>query len=207
MLEKRKGDKKLLPLHAKIEIFGALMVALVIGISLTSTNLINITGFTPVEIFTQDLDLQVPNSQVYKLEGSGGSFSVTSFRLSGEVIGTGGVEVLLDDGNNHVVVFKNVVNLKQGSSPLTGFSAAEDTEANSPGNFLKLAPAGAYEEEWQFGISANQGKVEGPFSNSCEESCFVSIDMSAGNEYTLIFRVEEDTKLHVESITYNIEEN
>ena len=160
----------------------------------------SISGFMSVQDYVQTTGITAENSRSFFIESSKDSFSLKSFKISGEVIGKGAVQVFLGDGSNKLLVYTNMKAQKHGlSSYITGQAVKLVTEPEqaeylrlvegSPINEVPLVPEG-------FEIA------EESFSNSCSESCVLPAEFYNKEKYILEILVAPDTVLKIDKIEY-----
>jgi len=151
----------------------------------------SITGFVPTETFSQQLDIDVFESQRFVLSSDSGALKLSALSVSGDVSGSGLVNVYLSDGTAKWLVFSN--KKKQGSSMehITGFAVSE----------LDIAPGEKLDriESLPDGYSAQSGS----FSNECWDTCVLDEGMFDKRELYLDIIIEPGTSLHVSEIRFS----
>ena len=162
-----------------------------------------ITGHVSVNVNSQTLDLSIKESQNYIISSaSEDPIFITFIRLSGEVIGDGRAEILLDNGQGQkLVIFKNTVKKIKPNS-ITGMAIGAEAEAKEsitlnmiPGDKLPyIFPEPAEDENI----------VIGEFANECMETCFIEMELSKDTTYALEFRVSEGTEIKLSNLLYGI---
>ncbi len=94
----------------------------------------NITGFVSVSIYKQNVSLVIDQSQNFFLTSDNiEPFIITSFKVSGEVIGEGRVKVLIDSGKGQrLTVYNNIMKEKLAKSKLLEITtrAVDDVKEN-----------------------------------------------------------------------------
>ena len=192
----------------------------IIAFSLTFFQNPGITGHVSVEAGYQPLNLLITESQAYTVTSDYESaIKLTSMRFSGEVIGDGKAEVILDNGlGQRLLVYTNEVekaedNKITGMGKVTGL-AVGDGDAQEKGAIDKaaeikekallnlmfaenLAPIKA---ETKSGAELKSGK----FANECKETCLMEMELSKNLTYGLEFRVSEGTQLKLDNMIYGI---
>jgi len=161
----------------------------------------SISGFMSVQDYAQTAGITAENSRSFFIESSKGSFSLKSFKISGEVIGDGAVQVFLKEGSKKLLVYTNMKVQKHGLNFVTGqvvklLVEPEKAEylrfvEGSPINEVPLVPDG-------FETS------EELFSNSCSESCVLPVEFYNKEKYVLELLVTPGTVLKIDKIEYLI---
>lgn len=188
----------------QFEIIGAVVLLLVSVISLFPDT--GITGYVSVDVRKQPVDIAVANSQSYLLTTtSEEGFELTSFKISGELIGEGKASVYLDNGQGQkILVFTNIIDSRKGLGSVTGMKeisglvTGPDTEAqgdlileyleNIDGSFRDLK-----DQEELF---------SGKFEEKCVDSCFINMPLNSDLSYLLLFYVEEGAILNINEVVY-----
>ncbi|MBD3361815.1 hypothetical protein GF358_03415 [Candidatus Woesearchaeota archaeon] len=121
--------------------------------------------------------------------------TITSFSVSGEVLGSGAASLyLIDKDGNKKKVFSNS---QKGMRLITGFYGEEST----PVNIVKAKPGilnikeGSDVRDSDFVTNA----MPGEFSGACGDACELSTDSGS---FELIAYVEPGTKLIIEEFDY-----
>jgi hypothetical protein len=187
---------------------------IVLGVSLAAFLLSfmpgeNITGHVSVEAGYQVLNLEIAESQAYTVTSDyENPIKLTSMRLSGEVIGDGRVEVILDTGlGQRLLVYTNAVekveeNQITGMGRVTGMAIKEAEEIKEKA-LLNLVFAGSLEA-----IEAEdpeRGELKtGKFANECRETCLMEMELSRDINYKLEFKVSNGTQLRLDNMIYGI---
>ena len=169
----------------------------------------NITGHVSVEAGYQALNLEIAESQAYVVTSDyDNPIKLTSMRLSGEVIGDGKVEVILDNGiGQRLLVYTNAVD-KIETDQITGMSrvtglAIKEAEQVKEKALLNLVFAGnldAIDATVPEGGQLRTGK----FANECKETCLMEMDLSKDINYKLEFLVSNGTQLKLDNMMYGI---
>jgi len=165
-------------------VFGIIFATLFIGNP-------SITGFVPTETFSQELDIDVFESQRFTLTPSSGSLRLSSLSLAGSVSGFGLVNVYLSDGAKRWLVFSN--KKKPGSSmeQITGLAVGElDLVPGEKLNEIQTLPSGYITES-------------GSFSNECLETCILDEALLDKPMLYLDVILEPGTSLHVSGISFS----
>jgi len=162
-------------------VFGAVVGMLFVGKA-------SITGFVPTAVASQELDINVYESQRYILSSPEIS-QLGSFALSGYVTGPGLVNVYLSDGATRLLAFSN--KKKPGSSMehITAM-ATLDIETNEMLNEIETLPAGY--------ITGS-----GVFRNGCEDTCIIDEHLLVQQPLYLDIIVETGTSLHISEILFS----
>lgn len=193
----------------KIEIIVSIGLILVLTAFLLGNP--NITGFLSLDFVIQDINLTLSQSQNYIITSTNPEpFILTSFKISGEVIGDGRVEVYIDNGQGQqLLVYRNVKSKQRGMGLITGmFIAGEkqtEKEKAKQGSYLVLNPGKTIQELEIMELSEKEETVSGIFSNECADSCFIKMELSDKIAYKLVFKIEPGTTLKLDNIVYIIE--
>ena len=188
----------------QVEVIAAVLLILLLSLFLFKAK--GITGFVSYDFAIQDLDMTIDRSQSYVLtSGSEKPFDLTSFKLGGEVLGDGVVEVYLDNGKGQeLLVFRNSRAVGSGMQKITGM--AVEGEEPQEGRWLLLSPMqGSASDEPPRRLPPDEEPVSGVFSNECGDTCFISMELSNELSYELIFRIEPGTVLGLDNIIYTID--
>lgn len=164
----------------------------------------SITGYLSTELYSQNLNINIDQSQSYAIT-SKSSFTISSFRLSGRVIGPGIVEIYLEDEKGQrVLVYRNIGKKEYGLQAITGKAAAQHTAEKSAELIINFEKA--LNEYPHYKLSSAEKAVQSSFYMACEESCFIEMPMSKDFKYNLIFLIEKGTALNIQRILYTIKE-
>jgi len=192
----------------KIEATGAIVGVLVLTLFFFSSP--GITGFLSLDFTIQNLNMEVDRGQSFLLTSSSEApFYLTSFKLGGEIIGEGVVEVYIEDGQGkELLVFRNVKHEKADVGHITGFFVNAEGDAPDPekGNWLIIAPI----EDSQLNnmpnpLEEDEISSQGVFSNECKDTCFMKMELSNKDSYKINFKIEPGTILKLDNIVYTIE--
>ena len=164
-----------------------------------SNNLI--TGFVSSDVVSQKVDLEIGQSQIYHLVTED-EFTLTSLRLSGSIDGPGLVQIFLEDPQGKKFLVYQNIKKKQKGNLITGYAVATDSEEAieftvAPGEIISAAPTAQ--------VAEDQVVVSGAFYQKCTETFFLSIPFSPHEPCTIIFYLEEGTKLDIDQFIYTIE--
>lgn len=168
-----------------VVVFGIIFVTLFIGKP-------SITGFVSTETYSQQLDLDVSESQRFILtSSSGGVLKLSSLSLAGSVSGTGLVNVYLSDGNKQWLVFSN--KRREGSSmeEITGLAVGE----------LNIEPSGKLDRIET--LPPNYETKSGAFQNECLETCVLDEGIFNKPSLYLDVVIEPGTTLHISEIRFS----
>lgn len=172
----------------------------------------NITGHVSVDAGYQVLNLSVTESQSYTVTSeSENTLKLTSIRLSGEVIGDGKVEAILDNGlGQRLLIYTNAVDEMEsdkitGMGKVTGMAISGADETGNPQEkvFLNLVPA---ERLGYIEAKAPEGGMlkSGKFANECKETCMMEMEISKGVSYRLEIKMSEGTELRLDNMIYGL---
>jgi hypothetical protein len=173
-----------------------------------------ITGFVPVEIKSQPINLVAKEPKGFVLSSERGEqFNLTSLRLSGEVTGTGRAEIVLDNGlGQELLIYSNIKekkgNMITGMAVGTGNEAPSNTKAEeAPENaWLMITPS---QEQLAEGprteLGAGKEAVQEKFQHSCVDTCYMEMRMQRGLYYTLKVMVDAGTEVTINELAYVLE--
>ncbi len=166
------------------------VVLALIVLSLVLMNKSSITGFVTSDAFSQEIDIIAVESQAIALESlSQKSVSLSSLRVSGEVVGKGLAEIYITDGFKKWLVFSNLQKKKAGLDSITGALFRIYEKEKLDGDVI--LPDG-YET------------TTGAFNNACVDSCL--LDSIAGSEYILEIWLQSETNVRLTELKYTIRE-
>ena len=198
----------------QIEIVAAFVLILVSVVSFFPNQ--GITGYVSVEIKTQQINLTIANSQSYILTTNiQKDFYLTSFQLSGEVIGDGIVKAYLDNGQGQrILIYSNVIKKTKGLDSITGMDKITgnvvgtnpETQEEVEEDYLVIDYLENIEEELGE-ISEDEELAIGNFKNKCIDTCFIEMLLNDEIGYQLLFYVEEGTILKINEIVYSIRQD
>jgi competence protein ComGC len=163
----------------------------------------SLTGFVASDTKAQILNMVFTESQALELKSASASpIYMSSFSLSGEIIGDGNVAVYLANGQTRSLVYTNV-GQKKKASPLTGAATG-------------IAAAHAVEVEQNTSISIEEGKklswpgsfgensASGSVTAVCIDSCYLSADTFTSDNFELQVFVEPGTTFKLQEVLYTI---
>ena len=165
----------------KIEISIAICLFLVGALAFFSYP--GITGHVASDLNTQQVNILIDESQLFELTtDSIEQYYITSFRLSGSVMGEGVAEAYLDNGRGQqLLIFNNIKNKETGMGGLTGITAKVVDEGFEEQEFNEVAPAKTLKITSAEVISQNpiskpgeeQKTFDGEFDTKCIDTCFI----------------------------------
>lgn len=176
-----------------------------------------IVGFVPVEIKSQPIDLYaaVPSRFVLFSEKEQ-AFELTSLRLSGEVIGQGRAEIVLDNGLGQELIIYSNVKQKQGNM-ITGMAVTAEDGEPLPADakidtvaadqaWLMITPGeGTLQESPSRELGNDQQTISGKFQHTCLDTCYMNMKMQKGLYYTLKVRLDPGTEVRINELKYMLE--
>ena len=196
----------------KIQIL-LVFVLLIIMFTLSFNNP-TITGNIPANVYTQKLDLVINESSNFLLTSDNlEPFIITSFKISGNVIGNGQAEIYIDTGRGqNILVYKNIVKREDDQLELfelTG-QAVENIEGenvNRHDKWLVIKPIKILLKKEDFDLIGNdEYLVNGNFMWQCRDTCLMNMEMYRKVAYRLVFLVEEGTTLKIDEILFQTED-
>ena len=173
----------------------------------------SVVGFVPLEVKSQPIDLfaNEPASFILFSEKEE-QFDLTSLRISGKVTGDGRAEILLDNGQGQELMIYSNVKKKQGNL-ITGMSVSDDSQPlPKSANIQKVDPPQAWlkitkDEKVQTEgpvteLGDDKITVAGLFEHTCVDTCYMNMKMQKGLYYTLKVRVDPNTEVNINALTY-----
>lgn len=143
-----------------------------------------VTGFASTQVFFKKLDVSISQSQSFLIDGLK---RLSSLTLTGEIVGSGVVMIVLDNGaGGRKVVYSNVGQERQ-------FVSTKEVGYESTVSLVLQYALAGY-PEWK-GV-----KLEGLFE-SCMEACVIDSSWNQ-QDFTLNVYVEPGTKVILRKITY-----
>ncbi|MBW2980811.1 hypothetical protein KY360_05335 [Candidatus Woesearchaeota archaeon] len=192
---------------AKIKIGVAVTAVLALSFYLFSNP--NITGYVSIDFIMQDLDITLTQSQVFTMGATNPQpFTLTSFKLSGEVIGDGRVEIYLENRQGQqLLIYRNIKSKDRGISAITGLAVegGEPTGKAEEGTYFVITPGQVIQNPGLMELSGKEETISGPFSDECVDTCFIRMELSSSTTYGLVFKVEPGTTLKIDRIFYTID--
>ncbi len=176
-----------------------------------------VVGFVPVEIKSQQIELiaKEPTSFVLFSDKSD-IFDLTSFRISGEVIGEGRAEIVIDNGLGQELLIYSNVKQKQGNM-ITGLAVSGDettplpegaqiTDVPTEEAWLRVTPSEYPIKEKPYQeLGDNRRADSGQFQHTCVDTCYMNMKMQRGLYYTLKVRVDPGTEVVINELKYMLE--
>jgi len=152
----------------------------------------SITGFVPTETYSQELNIDVSESQRFILTASSGELmKISSLALTGTVKGAGLVNVYLSDGNLRWLVFSNKKKPGSAMEVITGMTVSELNI--EPGNKIDKIES----------LPTGYKTIEGAFRNECAETCLLDDSLLSSLTLYLDVILEPGTALHISSIRFS----
>lgn len=192
-------------------------VALLLVSTLMFFNDKDITGNVPADIQSQMIDITADESQRYKLSADSQELLyVSSFKLSGDIIGNGSVEIFLEDNGKQFLVYRNIKKKSQGLTSVTGlaigpaasFDAGDANKEAGEEAGGRLVLEGKSRLEWKGRpeMSEDETTADGLFDAKCADTCFIEMPLSSDKTYNLQIYVEPGTTLKIKQIIYTLKE-
>lgn len=159
---------------------------LVCGVLVTSLLVSDsgITGFVPTDTISQNVDLTVSSSQRYSLKSD--TDLLTSLSISGEVVGSGLVNVYLSNGDDELLVYSNKRKISSAMQSITGLAA------------LEIEPQGRLDR-----IDSLPGEyvtINGAFESQCSQTCSIS---GLSGPFYLDIVVDPGTTVKISKIVFS----
>jgi len=175
-----------------------------------------VTGHVTAKINTQPLDITIEKSQIYSISTkSKESFIISSIKLSGEVIGDGQAKIYINNGEQNLLVYSNIIEKSHGFDSITGLgkitgnvvSIEREEDSNKEDEKrLILKPIADLKESMLDVLKEYETIKSGEFIDACVDTCFIEMEMASDLSYKLIFVVENNTKIRLNKITFTIME-
>jgi hypothetical protein len=205
----------------KIELMAAFTGILLTFLFSFPLNNFKITGYVlgvNQTAYIEEMDLFVDGSQSYVL-ATEKILNLKSFMLSGEVLGDGRVEILLDNGKGEqYLVYENIEEtpeMPEGGFPITGITgraitskalAEEDNEVEKQVAWIVVQPKKDVIEYEFTPLKENQEIIHGEFFSECSETCKIQENVFNSQSYSLIFRLEKGTSVKITRMRYTLYE-
>lgn len=156
----------------------------------------SITGYLNKDIERQVIDFVVDRSQSFVVSlPNSEQLNLHSFSVSGDVAGSGKVQIFLDNGQGvRRLVFANVQGFGKSLDTATEFVDVK----NSGLNELIIAPYRNLDDE----VFGGGETIAGYFRNVCSETCELDPELFASQRYELLVYVEPGTKVHLTEVLY-----
>lgn len=164
-------------------VLGVVVAALLVGKP-------SITGFVPTETYSQELNIDVFESQRFTLS-AGEVLRLSSLSVSGEVKGSGLVNLYLSDGSNRWLVYSNKKKPGSDMEIITGMAVRElDISSGPKIDRIESLPAG-------------YKAVAGAFKDECVETCVLDDSLFDSSSAYLDVVLEPGTALHISNIRFS----
>ncbi|MBW2975230.1 hypothetical protein KY366_05925 [Candidatus Woesearchaeota archaeon] len=191
-----------------------LITAIILLFLIEGNGLIGITGYVSSNVYKQDLNLVINQSQNFILTSvNDDPFTITSLKFSGNILGNGQVKIYIDTGRGQkVLIYENIAGKEEeekGLLDVTGMAtkAIENEETSREDKYLIIRPLKSFLDKEIFDeITNGLALVNGAFIQQCIETCFINMKMSKNTEYRLVFFVEKGTIVEIDEILYQINE-
>ncbi|MBU2561532.1 MAG: hypothetical protein KKD17_04485 [Nanoarchaeota archaeon] len=144
------------------------------------------------------------------------AFALTSLRLSGEVIGEGRAEIILDNGLGQELRIYSNVKQKQGNM-ITGMAVTAEEGEPLPADakidnvaaeqaWLMITPGeGTLQESPSMELGDDKQTIAGKFQNTCLDTCYMNMKMQKGLYYTIKVRVDPGAEVRINELKYMLE--
>jgi hypothetical protein len=156
----------------------------------------SITGFVPSTVYSQDITLQVDESQIFWLKSVDGQpLKLTSLLISGLVEGEGLASIYLYTPNDsRLLVYSNLKKKTSAMAPITGMATKE----------LLVVP-GERTQSIEV-VPPDHDVVSGPFEAVCLETCILSPDVFDKSRYKMEIIVTPGTVINIKELRFTVEE-
>jgi len=185
--------KELKIIHKKFSRFEFLLVILFLLLVLFIPHQPNIIGFSDINIHKQSINLALDQSKSFLIQTQVPAL-VTSFSVSGEVLGPGAAKIyIIDDKGKKHEVFSNE---QKGMHLITGFYGEDKVKAESMKTqdpILQIVEG----QKINFAETVNNA-VPGEFITKCSDSCI----LEPSNSLELQAYVEPGTTLIITELDY-----
>ncbi len=151
----------------------------------------SITGFVPTETYSQELNIEVSNSQRFILTASSHDvLKLSSLGISGNVQGPGLVNIYLSNGSHRWLLFSNKKKPGSDMEIITGMAVSElDIEPSNKIDKIESLPAG-------------YKATPGSFKDQCAETCVLDDSAFTSEELYLDVIIEPGTTVHISSLRF-----
>ncbi|MBI4146425.1 hypothetical protein HY489_03750 [Candidatus Woesearchaeota archaeon] len=149
-----------------------------------------ITGYVPTQTRSQNLDIDITQSQRYTLSHPTNGLKLGSLALSGTVKGEGVASITLTDGTDTWLVYTNTKKVASAMKHITGLATTEIIL--QPGETLPTTP------NLPEGYLAEPGN----FDKVCIETCTLDPTLFNKKSLYLDFSVQQGTTIHINEITF-----
>lgn len=152
----------------------------------------SITGFVPTETYSQELNIEVSDSQRFILTASSHDvLKLSSLGISGNVQGPGLVNVYLSDGSRRWLLFSNKKKPGSDMEVITGLAVRElEIEPGSKIDKIETLPAG-------------YKAAPGAFKDQCAETCVLDESAFTSEQLYLDVVIEPGTTVHISSLRFS----
>src|SRR5574342_282352 len=169
-------------------VLGTIVLGLVVAALLIGKP--SITGFVPTETYSQELNIDVAESQRFTLSATE-SLKLSSLSVSGTVSGPGVVNVYLSDGTRHWLVYSNKKKPGSDMEIITGLAVRE----------LDISPGPKIDKIES--LPAGYKAVTGAFKDECAETCVLDDSLFSTSSAYLDIVLEPGTTLHISNIRFS----
>ncbi len=164
----------------------------------------SITGFVASDTKAQILNMVLTESQAINLKSAVSEpVYISSFSISGDITGSGGVAIYLVNGDKRSLVYTNVGQSKRPSlitGVATGVAAAHAVEIEQA-NMSLLIDEGR-KLSWPGSLGENP--ASGSFTAVCMDSCYLDVADFTANNFELQVFVEPGTTFKLQEVLYTI---
>lgn len=152
----------------------------------------SITGFVPTETYSQELNIEVSNSQRFILTAASHEvLKLSSLGISGNVQGTGLVNIYLSNDNRQWLLFSNKKKPGSDMEIITGLSVRElNIEPSDQIDKIETLPAG-------------YKTTPGAFKNQCTETCVLDESAFTSKQLYLDVIIDPGTTVHISSLQFS----
>lgn len=151
-----------------------------------------ITGYVPTVTHSQNLDIEVTQSQRFTLTGPSGNLNLSSLSISGQTYGAGPVRIYLTDGETRLLVYTNLRKTQSPMKHITGLAVSD----------LLFEPNTSLEE--RIDIPDGYMAQAGNFDTACMETCLLDARLQNKPQLYLDILIDSAT-LHLTEITFTTE--
>ncbi len=205
--------------------FLAVGIVLIVGVGFAffQFDVNPITGFISYESYRQTVDLDLSEGTIYILSSSTPeTLNITSFAISGEIIGDGQIEVYLQSANERILVFSNTKDKDFGIQSITGQGegglgvitglvvgetvGTGETEGIEEANLLVLKRQPDKIDLQHPTIGEDNSVFSGAFTNVADDSQFIFMQLSQEDVIRMVINIEPGTRVRIGEILYTIQE-
>ncbi len=161
----------------------------------------NITGYVSADSKSQQLDIFADKSAEFIITAENEKpYSLTSFRISGQITGKGAVEIYLSDiVGKRILVYRNIMEKSTAMSAITGMAIGKNTQPELD-KLLLIIPNKELDEK----PAKAENQETGFFTDKCMDSCVMNLKMSKNSRYKLIVLVDSGTSIKISGIEYAV---